>query len=87
MFEFIDKTDTQSGTPINRTALMALQGFESVKTVFNSDGSIIETNSAGHTLTTTFSTDGSILEKFVGKKTITKTTIFNQDGSIEEVIS
>lgn len=87
MKDFIDKTSEQSGTPINRESLMALQGFEAKTTVFNEDGSITETNENGETLTTYFNADGSITETFVAKKTITKTTIFNKDGSIEEVIS
>ena len=87
MKEFIDKTTEKNGTPINRSALMAMQGFIGSTTVFNSDGSITETNSEGETLTTVFRADGSIVETFVGEKTITKTTIFNSDGSISEVIS
>lgn len=86
MIDFIDKTSEKSGTPINRSNLMAVQGFESKTTVFNTDGSITETNADGNTLTTTFNTDGSITEKFVGEKTITKTTVFNIDGSIKEEI-
>ena len=87
MIEFIDKTTTQSGTPINRANLMAIQGFVANTTVFNADGSITETNGKGEKLTTTFNTDGSITEKFVGSKTITKKTSFNSNGNISEVIS
>ena len=87
MKEFIDKTPTQSGTPINREALMAIQGFEAKTIVFSNSGSIVETNAEGHTKTTVFNSDGSITETFVGEKTITKKTIFNSDGSIAEVIS
>jgi exosome complex RNA-binding protein Rrp42 (RNase PH superfamily) len=87
LIDFIDKTSEQSGTPINRDNLMAMQGFISSDTVFNDDGSITETNSKGETLTTTFNDDGSITEIFVGEKTITKTTTFNSDRSISEVIS
>lgn len=87
MIEFIDKTSTVSGTPINRANLMAIQGFVAKTTTFNSDGSIIETNGKGETLTTTFNSDGSITETFVGDKTIVKTTTFNSDGSISEVLS
>lgn len=87
MIEFIDKTSEQNGTPINRETLMAMQGFTANNTVFNSDGSITETNANGEVLTTTLNSDGSITEVFVGKKTITKTTIFNADGSVSEVIS
>lgn len=87
MKEFIDKTSEQSGTPINRETLMAMQDFIGSNTVFNSDGSITETNDKGETLTTTFNEDGTITETFVGEKTITKTTTFNADESITEVIS
>ena len=87
MIEFIDKTTEQSGTPINRENLMALQGFIGVKTQILDDGTIIETNSKGQTKTTTFEENGNIKEVFIGEKTITKTTIFNADGSIDEVIS
>ena len=87
MIEFIDKTSTQSGTPINRANLMAIQGFVAKNTVFNADGSITETNTKGEKLTTVFNANGSITETFVGAKTITKTTSFNSNGSISEVIS
>ena len=86
MIDFIDKTSEQSGTPLNRENLMAVQGFISQTTVFNDDGSIVETNSKGETKTTVFNDDGSITETFVGKKTITKKTTFNEDGSITEVL-
>lgn len=87
MIEFIDKTSTQRGTPINRANLMAIQGFVARTTVFNDDGSITETNSKGEKLTTSFNADGSITETFVGEKTIVKTTTFNSDGSISEEVS
>ena len=86
MIDFIDKTAEQSGTPISRENLMAMQGFIANNTVFNADGSITETNGKGETLTTVFNDDGSIAETFVGEKTITKTTTFNSDGSISEAI-
>lgn len=87
MKDFIDKTASQAGTPINREALMALQGFETKSITFNADGSITERNIDGEVKTTTFNADGSITEKFVGYKTITKTTKFNNNGSITEVLS
>ena len=86
MIDFIDKTSEQSGTPISRENLMAIQGFIASNTVFNADGSITETNSKGEVLTTVFNDYGSITETFVGEKTITKTTTFNADGSISEVL-
>lgn len=87
MYEFIDKTSEQSGTPISRKTMMNVQAFGDLETVFNDDGSITETNGDGHTLTTVFNDDGTITETFKGTKTITKTTTFNSDGSISEVVS
>ena len=84
MIEAIDKTAEENGTNINRAFLMAMQGFQAQTTVFNSDGSITETNGLGQTKTTTFNADGTITETFVGEKPITKTTTFNSDGSITE---
>ena len=86
MIEFIDKTSTQKGTPINRTTLMGIQGFVAKTTVFEDDGSITETNAANETLTTTFGTN-SITETFRGKYTVTKTTTFDDEGNITEVLS
>lgn len=87
MIEFVDKTLTQVGTPINRANLMAMQGFIG-NTITFEDGKIIETNANGDTMTVTFNSDGSITETFVGKsgKTLTKTTTFNSDGSISEAV-
>lgn len=87
MKDFVDKTAEKSGTKINRRNLLAMQGFIGSTTIFASDGSVIETNADGETLTTRFNADGTITEVFVGEKTITKTTIFNADGSITEDIS
>ena len=87
MIEFIDETAEKQGTPLNRANMMAMQGFISVNTVFGEDGTITETNSKGHTLTTVFNADSSITETFVGEKTITKTTYFDNNGNIREVIS
>ena len=89
MKNFIDEIPSvREGTPINRTAMMALQGMENSATVFNNDGSISETYTDG-TLVTVFNDDGSITETFTATsgEVITKTTTFNSDGSISEVIS
>lgn len=77
---------TENGTPLNREAFMALQGFEQKQTVFNADGSITETNELGETKVTTFNSDGSISEVFTNKDglQIGKKTLFNSDGSIQE---
>lgn len=87
MQEFIDRTSTSSGTPLNRKTMMAVQGFEAKTTRFNADGSIVEVNEAGQTKTTYFIGDSVIREVFEGEKAVTKTTTFNDDGSISEVIS
>lgn len=86
MVDFIDKTSEQSGTPINRKNLMAMQGFQAKTTVFK-DNTITETSADGQKLITTFNDDGSITEKFIGEKTIIKTTTFDSDGNVTEVIS
>lgn len=86
MIDFKDKTSTQSGTPINRANLMAIQGFVGETTRFNTDGTITKTNAKGETLTIKFNTDGTITKTFVGSKTITMTVSFNADGTIVKTI-
>lgn len=93
MVEFIDKTSEQSGTPINRGNMMAIQGFVSTQTLPPTknelgEDQIIQINTeTNEQLITTFKLNGQIEEKFIGKYTMTKTTTFNTDGSISEVIS
>ena len=85
MIDFTDKTSEKSGTPINRSNLMAIQGFIGNKIIVNADGSITETNSIGETLTTSKNENGSITEVFVGEKTISRTTTINKNG-IEVIV-
>lgn len=85
MIEFVDKTESSNGTRIDRTHMMAIQGFVTNTIIFLSDGSIVETNAEGHTKTTRFNSNGSIEETFVGNKTITKITEF-ENGNIKETI-
>lgn len=93
MVEFIDKTTEQAGTPINRKNLMAMQGFVATETyppTKNELGEIqiIQINTeTNEQLITTSKQNKQIEEKFIGEKTIIKTTTFNSDGSISEVIS
>ena len=87
MIDFIDKTNTQSGTPLNRASMMAIQGFVAKKVEFLDTGEIKEKNDNGEVKTTIFNDDGSITIRFVGKKTITKNILFGNDDSITEVIS
>lgn len=87
MIDFVDKAENVQGTPLNRANMMAIQGFHSQNTVFNSDGSITQTNSSGDTLKTIFNADGSILEIFTsGNRVIKKTTTFKSNGDVSEVI-
>jgi hypothetical protein len=86
MKDFVDKTSEKSGTPINRANLMAIQGFVPTKIEFIGN-TIIETYNNNEVLITRFNEDGSITEEFSGEKIIKKTTLFNENGSIEEVIS
>ena len=85
MIEFIDKTSEQSGTPINRSNMMAIQGFVGATATINADGSISETNAEGHTVTAKFNADGSITQIFTGQKIITKKTYLNEN-TVREVI-
>jgi hypothetical protein len=85
--EFIDTTTDNQGTPINRANMMAIQGFIGCTVEYGDNGEIIETNANGEVLTTIKNADGGYTQVFVGEKTITKTTTFNNDGTITEVIS
>ena len=92
MIDFIDKTTEQSGTPINRENLMAIQGFSNCNIYEDvnelGEKQIIEDYiDRNEKLITTFKLDGQIEEKFVGQKTIAKTTSFGVDGSLTEVLS
>lgn len=89
-YAVIERADEPSeiGTPLNREAFMAVQGFEENTTVFEEDGSITETNALGETLITTFNSDGTIDEVFTnidGMK-IGKRTTFLPNGSISETM-
>lgn len=79
---------TREGTPLNREAFMALQGFQEKRTVFNTDGSILEYNANNEELKTVFHADGSITQTFTNADglSISLKTVFKSDGSIEEVV-
>ena len=79
---------TVEGTLLNREAMMALQGFQSTSTEFMPDGSIVETNSVGDTLTTTFPEGSISLETFTSATTgisISKRT-YEENGLIKEEV-
>lgn len=87
MRDFIDKTSTQSGTPLNRDYMLALQDFDGKTVILKDDGTIVETNSLGHTRTITVN-DTIITEIFSGDRTVTKTTRIDLlDNMISEVLS
>lgn len=79
---------TQEGTPVNAALLNAIFGFDNITTVFQEDGTIVQTDPVtGSTKTTTFNEDGSITEVMqTGDISLTKTTTFHEDGSISEVV-
>ena len=89
MIDFIDKTNEQDGTPINRENLMAIQGFVGMTTEKLIENGLIvikQTNSEGHELKTVKNADGSFTQTFTGEKVISK-TIKKQNGKIVEVVS
>lgn len=87
MIDFIDKTSEQDGTPLNRKNLMAIQGFQASTIKLNADGSITEINVDGNVLSVIFNANGSITETFSGEKIISRTTTFNEDGTIQITMS
>ena len=92
MKNFIDKSGSVSGTPLNRKNLMGLQGFVPSEITFDAQGNITETYDYGdgvkETKTTTFNADGSIVETFRGGTTqISKTTRFLSNGDIDVTVS
>ena len=93
MIEFVDTTSEENGTPINRNNLMAVQGFSNCN-ISESVNELGEKQIVEHypdrneTLITTFKSNGEIEEKFIGKKTITKTSSFGLNNNIAtEVLS
>lgn len=86
MIDFIDKTSEQNGTPINRSNMMAIQGF-CANTVVWDFNTVTETNENGDTLVTTFEQDKITQVFTAGNKTITKTKTIEENGSYSEVLS
>jgi len=76
---------------LDAKTLKQFLGFVAQTTVFNSDGSIACTNSAGNKKLTVFNADGSITDKYTDTDgstlLMTHTTVFNTDGSIVETLS
>lgn len=83
MYDFTDKSETNEGTPLDRYAMLALQGFIP-KTITFGDDKIIEVNEKGQSLTTTF--DGNVItETFDGEKLVSKTTTLSENTITEDV--
>lgn len=59
----------EEGTDVDRELLMNIQGFYASNVVFNSDGSIVETNADGDTMTTTFPDGAIALDTFTQTST------------------
>lgn len=85
MVNFVDKTSGRPGTPINRSNMMAVQGFENGVATYSKGKRIVQFAS-GDTLTTYLQGE-SVVNTLVGEKTITKTTIITDAGNVEEVLS
>lgn len=81
-----DYTAEMVGTYSAEQIDILLQGFSAKDTVFNADGSITETGSDGSTKTTVFGASVITETYSSGDLTATKTTTFNDDGSISEHI-
>ena len=56
---------TVAGTPLDRAAFMALQGFEACSTVFNADGSITETFVGEKTISKKTTFDGNSISEVI----------------------
>lgn len=79
----------EAGTKVNAYVLNAIYGFDNRDTVFQSDGSIESTDpNTGGQIVTEFLEDGSIRETISNSagNSLVKTTTFNSDGSISEVL-
>lgn len=82
MREFIDETTEKDGTEINRSNMMALQGYQGEDVTFGD--TITKTNDKGEIETITFSVN-KIFKKFVGEKTINQTITFTENGYKKEL--
>ena len=90
MKEFIDTTPNEQGTPINRSNMMAMQGFVASTYEYYIDENdylaIKQTNADGEVLITYKDEYGNYVQKLIGQKTIEKHTVFHWTGVVEEYI-
>jgi hypothetical protein len=85
MIDFIDKTEEQSGTPINRKNMMGIQGFSNRSIIFKEDGSVTEEFENGEKLNTKVINFADITQTFSGQKNITK-NLFMVGNIIQEEV-
>ena len=85
MIDFIDKTEEQLGTPINRKNMMGIQGFADRSIIFEEDGSVTEEFENGEKLNTKVTNFSDITQTFYGQKNITKNLFIVGNGIQEEV--
>jgi hypothetical protein len=90
--ESTSELNLKSGDSVLATVAISANGGISSelpsKTVFNNDGSIVQTYSDGSSVKTIFNSDGSIQEISLSAsgESTTSTTVFNSDGSIDKKI-
>ena len=82
MRDFIDETSEKNGTDINRSNMMALQGYQGENVTFGD--TITKTNDKGETETIRF-VGNQIFKTFVGEKTISQTITFSDNGYTKEL--
>lgn len=82
MREFIDETTEKNGTEINRSNMMAVQGYQNEDVTFGD--TITKTNDKDETETISF-VGNQIFKTFVGEKTIKQTITFSKNGYKKEL--
>ena len=73
MYDFVDKTSESPGTSLNRTAMLAIQGFQP-STIRKVNGVIYQDYDNGWQLVTQKDSNGRIIQEFYGQKSIRKIT-------------
>lgn len=82
MREFLDETTEKDGTDINRSNMMAVQGYQNENVTFGD--TITKVNDKGEIETINF-VGNQIFKTFVGEKTIKQTITFVENGYKKEL--
>ena len=82
MREFLDETTEKDGTDINRSNMMAVQGYQNENVTFRD--TITKVNDKGEIETINF-VGNQIFKTFVGEKTIKQTITFVENGYKKEL--